>query len=144
MKGVDSLDLAGDQGVVALLLEKGVDVNTVYNFGQTALHQAEGHTHVLTFLLNQAGLDLNRKDYGGSRALHSTAFSGQVAAVEVLLNQPGVDFNGKDNGGRKALHIAALYGELAVFSLLSNHPEINLRATPMMEGQCCTVFLPRL
>ena len=111
----------GHADVVALLIERGADVNGMSKFG-AALHISarRGHIHIMEILL-QNGADPNIK--GGDREstpLHFAALSGSIDAARVLL-QNGADVNARTKHREPPIHNAKSrdYEELA--TLLVEH-----------------------
>lgn len=103
-----SAAMKGDTAVVQALLDKGADVNAIFNgpLGQTVLILAAeaGHNEIVKMLLAK-GADVNMKTKYGSTALMCAAESGQTEIVKILLDK-GADVNAKDVGGT-ALRSAA-------------------------------------
>jgi len=78
----------GDTETVALLLEKGADVDATDDFGTTALIRAadEGHTGSVALLLDR-GADVNTTTDSGMTALIRAAEEGHTDTVVVLLEK---------------------------------------------------------
>lgn len=79
----------GDDATVKALLEKGVDVNTPFRYGATALSYAcdRGHVEVVKVLLEH-GADVNTKDtFYGVTPLDRALQRGHVAVVRLLLER---------------------------------------------------------
>jgi len=71
---------------VALSLERGADVKTYDNFGNTAMHSATECSHEVVMRLYAGyGADLNAKDRGGRVPLHRAAKNGYETVVRQLL-----------------------------------------------------------
>ena len=82
----------GDVAAVTTFLDKGVDVNAKFRYGQTALFKAaeRGHTEVVKLLLAR-GADVTVKDtFYQATAMTWALSNGHTAAVDALLD--------KDNG----------------------------------------------
>jgi len=79
---------------------------------RTALHKAAfwGHDHVIDYLVNARGVDVNAQDLSGSTALHDASQFGHSKCIEILLGA-GAEPTLKDTKGRTAADIAALYGK---------------------------------
>jgi hypothetical protein len=111
----------GNNSVVALLLENGVDVMEKSDLGQTALHAAAIHGNEnLVHLLLKAGIDSTAKNNHGRTALQDAAKNGHVAVVRILA-QRGVNFMNKNEENDTSLHDAATFGHYAVVQLLLEH-----------------------
>ena len=78
----------GHESIVALLLEKGVEVNTQVKDGRTALHLVAeaGHASVVALLLEK-GVEVNTQDKDGLTALHKAALSDHASIVELLIEK---------------------------------------------------------
>lgn len=110
-----------DPGVVDLLLEHGVDINSVDKFGRTALHylllRREVPKDVLS-LFTAKGANVNAEDTQSIRPLQMAAVYGEVETLRILL-APGVtEIDDPDNEGLTALHQAAIGGHTEVVRLL--------------------------
>ena len=82
----------GQQGVVALLLESGADVNA-YNandhWGTTPLHAAaHANQAAIAQMLIDHGADVNARDLNGQTPMHHTTFH-EAKAVAKLLEKYG-------------------------------------------------------
>jgi hypothetical protein len=79
----------GDAAAVRELLAKGVNVNTKFHYGTTALLYAaqKGHQEVVRILLDH-GADVNAKEtMAGMTPLMFAAFKGHTAIVRMLLDK---------------------------------------------------------
>ena len=107
----------GQDQIVELLLQDGMDVNAIARDGQTALHlSAEyGHEAVTQILLEHG------------------------AKIDLRMRPGKADKNGNCPGGRVPLHYAAINGHLGIINMLLDHgadassQSINLR-TPLQEA----------
>ncbi|KAL3159544.1 hypothetical protein ABBQ38_009960 [Trebouxia sp. C0009 RCD-2024] len=140
----------GDAAYVELLINNGMSPNTCDYNQRTPLHLAasNGHTHIVHFLCNQAGVQLNAVDGAGNTALmdairHShkevqaalRSAGANLAAVNVadklclaaaeddtpfleVLIENGVDVDSADYDQRTALHVAASRGKAQVAMFL--------------------------
>lgn len=98
----------GNLGRVMNLLKSGVSLNVAGSgemSGRTALHLAslKGHLHVMKFLLEKDGIQINKQNKSGNTALHFAVKSGNAEAVELILKHPGVDVSIKNSSGNTAL-----------------------------------------
>ena len=102
----------GDVAAVRALLAKGVDINSRFRYGTTALwHAAErGHVEVVKLLL-ASGADVNAKDDLAGPPIVMAAFKGNTEIIKLLLekNSTGLDV---------ALAAAAGTGQTEVVRLL--------------------------
>lgn len=92
---------------IALLIEEGVDLNTVDALGRTPLMHAalQGHAAICAALL-KAGADVNRQDKRQVTAVMEAARSGANQVLTVLAeHQPDLSFT--DTLGRDALMLAS-------------------------------------
>ena len=108
----------GHEGVVALLLQKGADIEPKDNSGWTPLSRAarRGQEAVVALLLEN-GADIESKDNSSRTPLSWAAEQGQVAVVALLLEK-GADIESKDSSSRTPLLYAAGHGQEAVVALL--------------------------
>ncbi|HUW36862.1 MAG TPA: ankyrin repeat domain-containing protein [Rhodocyclaceae bacterium] len=104
-----------DSSLVAQLLVRGMDVDTVDREGNTLLMRAarEGHNHILELLLRNKANVLKINKYGDS-ALLLAAFNGRAQAVEKLV-AAGAAINPK---GWTPLIYAAFGGYTTIARLL--------------------------
>lgn len=109
----------GDQAVVRLFLDAGMDVDAANADGETALMAAseQGHVDVARLLLER-GADTGRATIRTRRTAIFTAASGGHAAVIRLLAAHGADVNARDNTNSRPLHVAALWGHAAAVQAL--------------------------
>jgi ankyrin repeat protein len=93
--------------IVKMLLEKGLDPNTVHNYGQTAVMLAAKEGLIITVrLLLEHGAHTNRRDRRGRTALMHGVHCPE--AVKALLEH-GADLSLKDRRGQTALIKAVRY-----------------------------------
>lgn len=100
----------GDEATVALLLEKGAEVDAFdrTQFQGTALHFAAGggHLAIMGFLLEK-GADIEARALDTQATpFHIAALLGQVAALEFLLEK-GANIGARCEDNSTALHLAA-------------------------------------
>ncbi|KAF7590226.1 hypothetical protein BBP40_003110, partial [Aspergillus hancockii] len=77
----------GPERVVALLLQRGVNVNVRNSRGQTPLHIAaqNGQLGVVRLLLASQQIDVDARDQQGSTPLHMASEKGHVEVVQLLV-----------------------------------------------------------
>ncbi|HET6893726.1 MAG TPA: ankyrin repeat domain-containing protein [Pyrinomonadaceae bacterium] len=85
----------GDVAAVTAFLDKGVDVNVKFRYGQTALFKAaeRGHTDVVKLLLAR-GADVTVKDtFYGATAMTWALSNNHIGAVSALLQKDSSSVN---------------------------------------------------
>lgn len=114
--------------VIALLLEKGVNVNSLDSGGYTPLYKAAMHGNVeIVNLLIKHNANINQKSNGWT-ALHIAAKRGFTETVRLLLKR-GAYVNAEDSIGEIALHNAAACGHFKIVRiLLASKTAINKRS----------------
>jgi ankyrin repeat protein len=121
----------GNKEIVALLLQKGADVNATAFGKDTPLHVALGRTNsnlALVQLLLNNGANVNAVRETGGTPLMQAVVVGNVEAIGLLLSK-GADVNAKEIEGYTALMFAALDGDLEVVkSLLKAKPDLEAKA----------------
>jgi len=118
----------GRTETVAMLLEKGADMNATDNYGETVLQWASenGHTEIVTMLLKK-GADVNAKRNCGNTALSSASYRGYTEIVKMLLKN-GAIVNAEDNHGWTALQLASENGRIeTVQMLLDKGADVNAK-----------------
>jgi ankyrin repeat protein len=100
----------GDQALVRLLIERGVDVNAKGVDGTTALHHAVHADHLpIADMLLRAGADAAARDRYGVTPLYLACLNGNADMIQRLLDA-GVDPNIVDATGETPLMTAARNG----------------------------------
>ncbi len=109
---------AGNADTVRLLIERGANVLSKDEQGDTALHKAaaEGHESVARLLLKQ-GADVSAADSGGRTALHRAAFNGHESIVKLFI-ESGAPLSHKDIHEWNPLQIAVFKGYESIVRLL--------------------------
>ncbi|KAK6977277.1 ANK-REP-region domain-containing protein [Favolaschia claudopus] len=126
----------GCKEIVALLLDKGMDVNTEGGYYGTALQAAayEGHENIVQMLLVQ-GADVNAQGGKYRTALQAAAYSGRKTMVQMLLDA-GADINAEGGEPGTALQVAGSQGhENIVQMLLDRGAAVNAKG-----GKCGTAL----
>jgi ankyrin repeat protein len=108
--------------MLAIFLNRGVDINTGDESGATPLHYAaldSGYVAGYKFDdLFKFGADVEARDKKGQTPLHHAARRGKgTEAIKALLNA-GADVNARDESGATPLHMAAARGDEDVIKLL--------------------------
>lgn len=129
----------GNERVVNLFLDAGMDPNIKNSLGWTALMFAAygntqgNHQGILQTLLN-ANADVNAKTVQDETALYFAAMGGKKAAVAVLLEK-GADTKIKTKLGMTAVSIAKALGKKDIAELItkfkSNDPDIAATQTAL-------------
>lgn len=113
------LDLNTTLELVPIFLEKGVDVNAVDNYGNTALilnTQNQCYKKVLKELI-RAGADVNIADNNGNTALYHALKYGNQEVARFLIKK-GADYNHTNNNGETPMQIAVEKGYDTVLELM--------------------------
>jgi ankyrin repeat protein len=118
----------GDHKLVAHLLFIGAEINTVDEYGETALIKATKHNclSVCNVLLNTPGILVNKANESGGTALMWAARNGYLILVQKLLQQRGILVNMVEELGESALFLAAKYNHIEVVEALLSVNHINL------------------
>ena len=126
-------DEADHIGVIRLLIERGVSVDVVDAFGETAITLAASigvDDPALIRVLADAGANLNWRDKGGRTALFSHALSRRSKSVEALL-EAGATLEIDDAEGTSILSAVMMRGGPAVMAVLKSylvkHPNLPVR-----------------
>lgn len=115
----------GNNKIVALLLEAGVNPNSMFDFngGQktTALHYASFGGHIKTIkLLIQYGAKINTPDGFGFTPLFLAIEGGSIETVSFLINK-GADIKYKNHNDRSPLEHAIKMRQTEMAELLKNN-----------------------
>ena len=126
-----NIHLAAELGTIKQVkrfIDKGVDVNSRNEDGETPLHMAVyygGRSMVEFLIANGAIVDI--KNNGGETPLHPAAWAGETAVITTLINY-GADVNAQDNSGDTPLHEAVRKGhENTVKVLLAHGADVNIQ-----------------
>ena len=129
-----------DTAAVRALLQDGVDANSRYGDGSTALHWAAHRDAIdLIVTLLQAGANPDSGDDHGVTPLSLASLNGNMRTVEILLDA-GADPNAARTNGETPLMTAAQVGSVAVVRRLlaaganPNATEATLAQTALMLG----------
>lgn len=123
--GCTALHLAaltrGNEGMLKLLLENGIDIDARTNDESTALHKAAwcGDESLVQLLLER-GANINAKTRDGTTALHIAAASTEEnkATLLLLLGREKIEIEAKRSEDWTALHEAAAQGHAVLMQVL--------------------------
>ncbi|XP_062857356.1 CARD- and ANK-domain containing inflammasome adapter protein [Trichomycterus rosablanca] len=105
-------------GIVAALIDNGVDVNMRNDLGYTPLLLAAEMSSVEVFkVLVSRKAQLNKRLPNQTSALHLAIRSGNMPITEILLEK-GMDPNTTDAKEKTPLHLSALHNQPALIALL--------------------------
>ena len=123
------------------------DVSTKLSFAVRA-----GHYSLVTTLLDDSNVDVNRKFHGHSlnfAPIHLAALLGRTKIMERLVACDRIDIDLRDSLSRHSLHIAASKGHTAIVKQLLGHSNVDVNsqdiggATPLhcaaYDGQIIVV-----
>lgn len=112
-RGFTPLHLAAQQGLtktMAILTERGADIEATTPDGRTPLHAAADNNRPKAVkLLIERGANINAATSDGSTPLHMAAFRNAKPLVELLIAK-GADTNAKNKAGQTPLYIARASG----------------------------------
>lgn len=106
---------------LALLIERGVEVNAADGFRRSAPHWAAGADAAASIhMLAARGLPVDLRDVNDATPLHAAASAGAEAAITALLNH-NADLQAADHLGLSPLHRATAAGHASTVQLLLSH-----------------------
>lgn len=97
---------SGHTDIVAILLERGADPNTSFDFGSALQKAARGNHVEVVALLLKAGAEPSA--HAGDKShtpLHDAAERGALASAELLVEY-GADVNARERWGMPPIHLA--------------------------------------
>jgi|GEM_PF-6556955 len=107
----------GELVLVNEALERGADINTKSNLGETALMRAVvGNLDVARFLIEK-GIEVNSKTDNNTTAVIYAAVHGSIELTKLLIKQ-GAEIHSINDEGRNALFYAAMHKHDEVVKLL--------------------------
>lgn len=112
--------LHGHLDAVKILCNAGCDKD-VQDFCSTTplMDAASGnHPHVLKYLIQEAEVDIEKRDALGRSVLHLAAQSGSLQCVSLLVSDVLVDVNQTTTDSLTSLHFAAKEGQVECLQLL--------------------------
>lgn len=111
----------GNEELVKLLLEKGVNIITENRFGDTPLHTAVKHgKSKISEMLLEKKAPINVRNNSYLTPLHIASKEGHLNIVEQLLNK-GADVNIIGMNDETPIHLAIDNGHTAIVKQLLNH-----------------------
>jgi ankyrin repeat protein len=113
------------------------DVNTVHNYGRTALILAAENNQldVVMSLMNHPGIDLNVQDCSNGTALHYAVLYNHPAIVSQLLSDDKMDASLKDKNNNTALKRAIVKGYTECAQILKDYGASYMTRTLQKAGQ---------
>ncbi|KAN0068491.1 Ankyrin repeat-containing domain protein [Elaphomyces granulatus] len=130
----------GDVAIVKSLLDHpNVDPNAENDFSRTALMEAcrEEHLdmdHMVRFLLDIEGIDVNRRDYVGHTAFCMAICRRKHRIASLLLTRDDMDLNLPDYFGRTPLYWACKIESISLVDLLLGQDGIDPNARETSSG----------
>ncbi|XP_062594182.1 uncharacterized protein LOC134255675 [Saccostrea cucullata] len=111
----------GNIELFKLLLEKGFDIETTRNDGQTVLHLScmNGKLDMSNYLVNTYPHLLFVKDNNGENALHAAAWGSNIDLLKFLAGK-GLNIKAKRYDGKTVLHLCCMNGTLDMCKYLVN------------------------
>lgn len=108
----------GKQEIVKLLLERGADIESKDQYGQTPLHWAaiKNDLEVLKVLVKK-NANLNAKNEFGNSALHLAVDHKSDHALQILIEEKA-NINITNDGNETPLHNAAFDGKIDIVKIL--------------------------
>jgi len=116
----------GHEGMVGLLLDRGVDPNLSDKHDETPLGWAaiNGYEGVVRLLLGRKDIDPNLPDANGRTPLGCAAVEGHEGVVGLLLGHGGARPDRPDNSGQTPLWFAAFRGHEGIVKLLLERKDV--------------------
>ena len=119
----------GKVEAVRAYIDEGCDVNEEHHSGSTGLMRALHckQNNVMTFLLDQTQIDINKINMGDICALHSAVFSDNHEGMAALLARKDLTtINHKKDNARSPIMASIHQNSVNCFKLLLTHPEVDL------------------
>ena len=108
----------GHEHVAATLLQFGANIQTLDNFGRTALFETLDTPDIRgAALLLKKGIDISCRDFVGDNVLHDAARRGIVEHASLFVDQ-GMEVALPNKEGLTPLHLAARHGHYGVARIL--------------------------
>jgi len=123
----------GNLTQVKSCLVQGADVNYIREpFGWTPLTAAlfnNKNQAVVTLLLDQEGLDVDKPNSGNMTPLHMACDTENIEAIQKILDLSLESINAKTTSGCTPLMIAAAYGKISSVKIMLSIPGVDLKTT---------------
>ena len=87
---------------------------------------SNGHTHVISLLLKDSRIDINKEDNNGMTGFVYACFYGQSEIVRLLLQDSRVDVNKGNNDGWTVFMFACFNGHTEIVTLLLQDSRIDV------------------
>ncbi|RDH39931.1 MAG: hypothetical protein CFE62_006395, partial [Candidatus Aquirickettsiella gammari] len=129
LSGQIPLHLAATSGrleIIKYLISQGADLSAADNIGDSTMDKTikAGHLHVVKYLINEQGLDVNTPNrLSGQIPLHLAADSGRLDIIRYLLDQ-GADLSTTDTISESPLDKAIKTNRLNTVSYLIEHQQM--------------------
>ncbi|XP_046553624.1 serine/threonine-protein phosphatase 6 regulatory ankyrin repeat subunit C-like [Haliotis rubra] len=109
--------------LVQLILDKGVDINSADNAGDTALHLSlwPPTSTQITRLLLEKDACVHVKGRRGETPLHRAVRLRCLQSIIELMLKKGSDPNARDDQGRTSLHLIVVYSYTQIVQVLVKH-----------------------
>ena len=129
------------QRVVRILVEKGVDINSVDNYGNTALYFAvlKGDKEIAKLLLDR-GAKIDALDKYGRTILHYAVSIGNNEMCRLLM-QDGANVNIRDKDGNTALDLAIVNSNTDLINLLQQNGGKSTKNSNLLSREQVIAFL---
>jgi ankyrin repeat protein len=114
-----------------LVSMEGANVETVNDYGRTALHSASiyGSVSMVRYLVGMAGSNPNVHDIAGETPLHWACKFGRLDIVQCLISMANANVEAADKYGRTPLHVACeWWGRVGIAHCLIVMGNANVQA----------------
>jgi ankyrin repeat protein len=119
---------AGARVLLEYLIDNGVNINVVDNFGNSPLHLAAMNNNIwIARQLIHANVEVNSYDNQHNNALHVAILRNADVLVVNYLVSEGIDLNAQNNNGNTPLHLALNSRNYDVFDLLVSAHTQNIQ-----------------
>ncbi|XP_062589127.1 serine/threonine-protein phosphatase 6 regulatory ankyrin repeat subunit B-like [Saccostrea cucullata] len=116
----------GNIDILKLLIEKGLEVKSTTDVGETVLHRCcrNGQSQMCSFLVKNYPYLIKIDDIEGKNVLHDAAFGGNIYVLKLLLSK-GLDIKSTTAVGKTVLHQCCMSNNFQMCKYLVNaHPEL--------------------